>query len=220
MARGAERTTSSAARSVLDRLPVDPAERKKVLVLVALGAVCVLVVIVQVLRKTGGSTAAAATTAVATAPEAVDLDAIVREMQATMYRPASDATATFQTVSEAVGLLAGGGSAVTIGPEAMRLDAFGLPRLDEPALPGQVEAIAAPTEPEADPVAEAFAGLELESILIGSRSRAAIINGKVLGEGERIDGFTVDAIAPGRVRLVRDGRVFTLKLKAYTLTVE
>ena len=54
--------------------------------------------------------------------------------------------------------------------------------------------------------------LRLHSILFSSLRRRAIINGRLLAVGDRIDGAKLVAIERDRVRLSRQGRKIVLKL--------
>lgn len=74
-------------------------------------------------------------------------------------------------------------------------------------------AITDPTRPEQYRAAPARVSYHLESILFSNSRRVAIINGKVLAEGESIGGATVTAIAKDSVRLQRSGRIIRLSLQ-------
>lgn len=77
-----------------------------------------------------------------------------------------------------------------------------------------------PTRPDfASPAktAHATAGWQLNSTLISAHRRLAMINGKTVGVGDRVDGATVIAIRAGAVRLRRSGRQFTIHLIATTI---
>ncbi|HET7306369.1 MAG TPA: hypothetical protein VFK24_00920 [Gammaproteobacteria bacterium] len=58
---------------------------------------------------------------------------------------------------------------------------------------------------------------QLNSTLISAHRRLAMINGKTVGVGERVDGATVVSIEPGAVRLRRGGHQFTIHLIADTI---
>ena len=91
-----------------------------------------------------------------------------------------------------------------------------------------VQAAVDPTRPPSvrysvDPAAKkAVKPLKLQSIRISEAGRWAVINGKRVGEGERIQGAKVTSISPGKVKLQRAGqqRVLTLgstaKIKRYS----
>lgn len=52
----------------------------------------------------------------------------------------------------------------------------------------------------------------LSAVLIGHDRRRAVINGRTVSEGDWVSGAQVVAVVPGKVRLRRDGREFTLEL--------
>lgn len=52
----------------------------------------------------------------------------------------------------------------------------------------------------------------LESVLISERRKVAVINGRTVGVGDRVDGALVTAIEPGSVSLSADGRTLDLTL--------
>ena len=54
--------------------------------------------------------------------------------------------------------------------------------------------------------------LELTSTVVGPDRRIAVIDGRRLRVGDRIAGARVTAIEPASVRLVADGRGYTLRL--------
>lgn len=67
----------------------------------------------------------------------------------------------------------------------------------------------------AGPVGVTSAGPQLQSILISLRAggrRVAVIDGKTRRQGERIDGFVLEAIHPGEVVLRRGKQKQVLKL--------
>ncbi|HET8552983.1 MAG TPA: MSHA biogenesis protein MshK [Gammaproteobacteria bacterium] len=77
-----------------------------------------------------------------------------------------------------------------------------------------------PTRPDfatAATPAHAAPAWQLNSTLISAHRRLAVINGKSVGVGDRIDGATVVAITPGAVRLRRGGHQFTIHLIADTI---
>ena len=66
------------------------------------------------------------------------------------------------------------------------------------------DAVPDPTRPEgagAAAPAETTGRLELRAVLIGSLRRVAVINGRAVGVGDRVDGAEVLAIEPGQVRI-------------------
>lgn len=70
----------------------------------------------------------------------------------------------------------------------------------------------APAETAAGPPPEPRPALRLQSTLVANGRRSAVISGRSVREGGRIEGVRVVAIGPSTVRL-RDGRgAFTLRL--------
>jgi len=65
---------------------------------------------------------------------------------------------------------------------------------------GQVESSAAPTV------------FQLQSVLLSSQRRIAIINGERVSVGDEIDGAIVAAIDAGRVILDHDGKTLSLSI--------
>jgi len=194
------------------RLPLDSAERKKLVLVVVLAAVCALVVVVQLWRRKAPAAAQAATGTAAA--QTVDLDAAVRQMQTATERRVVDKHAAFATVDEALDLFLGGAKPAAVPVEALRPGVFGLPELAATKqAAADADALKAAPEPEAvDPDSVALAGLHLETVLVSARNRAAIINGQVLHCGESIEGYKVTAIEQGRVALTRNGKRFALTL--------
>lgn len=58
----------------------------------------------------------------------------------------------------------------------------------------------------------AATGWQLQSTRVGSGRRIAIINGRIVGEGDSIDGAKVERIAAGHVRLSVNGRRIELPI--------
>lgn len=54
---------------------------------------------------------------------------------------------------------------------------------------------------------------QLASTLVAGDQRSAVINGRVLGLGDRVDGAEVVDIQPGAVRLRRSDREFLVELE-------
>lgn len=53
----------------------------------------------------------------------------------------------------------------------------------------------------------------LSSTLVGDGRRLAVVNGRLVGVGDRVDGARVIDIDPRRVRLAVDGRAFDVPLQ-------
>ena len=71
----------------------------------------------------------------------------------------------------------------------------------------------APPTPDVDAVEPAEPGpadYHLGSTLIAGDRRVAVINGRIVGPGETVDGAEVIAVERNRVRLRRDGEEFTI----------
>lgn len=93
-------------------------------------------------------------------------------------------------------------------------------------LAGVLSAAAAAEEPLGDPMrpptmqpettaptpGERVGRLQLTSTVVGPERRIAVIDGRRLRVGDRIAGARVTAIDPASVRLVAQGRRFTLRL--------
>lgn len=82
--------------------------------------------------------------------------------------------------------------------------------------------MAAPAQTLSDPTAplghratthaSAAAGWQLQSTRVGGGRRIAIINSRIVGEGDSIDGATVERIGVGQVVLSVNGRRIELPL--------
>lgn len=68
--------------------------------------------------------------------------------------------------------------------------------------------------PARAPASKADSRLRLSSTLVSGERRTAIINGRIVAVGDRIQGARLLSIEPGRVRLRRQGREITLRLLA------
>lgn len=79
--------------------------------------------------------------------------------------------------------------------------------------PLQLQALTDPTRPAEYRAAAQRISFNLESILFSNARRVAVINGKVLAEGERIGDATVTSIGKDSVRLQQSGRVIRLTLQ-------
>lgn len=75
-----------------------------------------------------------------------------------------------------------------------------------------ISALTDPTRPSAYRAAGETQSLQLESVLISRDRKIAVINGRILSEGERIDGFKVIKIAKESVKGQLDGKRVTLEL--------
>jgi hypothetical protein len=78
-----------------------------------------------------------------------------------------------------------------------------------------VEAKTAPAVPdraETDAM-NAAKTLRLQSVMMGTRSSAALINGNLLGEGQVILGWTVSAIMPREVHLAWQDKKYVLRMQ-------
>ncbi len=215
MPRG--RTSSTQQRR---RLPLDAGERKKLLILAGLGVLCVIVVAVQLAGGNGPATAEAAPAGgIATV---MDFEAVLAKMRgrggAASGKSASQDTFT---VDQALELFLGDTRPASVPVESFPSSVFGLPHTGNE--PDEIESsrkwseenTAAGTSDETadtDPLLSALEQIELETVLVSPRNRAAILNGQVLHSGETLCGFRIDRIEPGEVTLSRAGREFTLTL--------
>lgn len=77
---------------------------------------------------------------------------------------------------------------------------------------------APPSQPSAPQVAQlpgsGIEQLRVQQILVRSGFEQAVINGKALKQGDRINGFRIGRIEPQRVALERDGKQHWLDLYA------
>jgi len=203
-------------------MPFDKGERKKVLVLGGLVVAALVVVSVQVFKKSGPSVAQAAAGAVASVK--TDLKAALEEMRLDQM-PAAPATpgdgkATLRDMDQALEVFLGGAKPKAVPIDSLRGDVFGVaaefmtpPAPDEEAIAAKEAAgTGQADEEEVDPIEAALAELQLETCLVSARNRAAIINGQILHCGETVGGFKVVEIKPGRVTLAREGKQYTLTL--------
>jgi len=201
------------------RMPFDQGERKKVLVLGGLVVAALVVVGVQVLRKSGPSVAQAATGVMANVK--ADLKTALEQMRLDQMPTASGGgEAAQQKVDEALEAFLGSRKPKGAAMDSLRGNVFGVPaQFMTPPAPDQKAGVAQDAvqtaqadEQEVDPIEAALAKLQLETCLVSTRNRAAIINGRILHCGETVGGFKVIEINPGRVTLVREGKQYTLAL--------
>ncbi len=201
-------------------LPFDKGERKKVMVVGGLVVVALVVVSVQVFKKSGPSVAQAADGAVVSVE--TDLKVALEQMRLDQMPAApGDGKATFQDVDQALEVFLGGAKPKGVPVDSLRGNVFGVPAEfmtppapDEAAMAARKAAgTAAKGEQEVDPIEAELAELQLETCLVSARNRAAIINGQVLHCGEMVGGFKVLEIDPGRVTLAREGKQYSLMLR-------
>lgn len=202
---------SAGGSRISRRLPLDARERKKVAVLILLAGVCALVLVPQLWKHRGPSTAYADSI---TAPQAaIDLEAVLEQMRSSFDKPVGEGR-VFETVDEALELFQGGARPLAVPVEELRERVFGVPlsvagakvrRELSPALAAQAgDKSAVPAE---------LKKLCLETVLVSSFNRAAIINGQVLHVGETVEGFRIEEIAIDRVSLSRDGKKYKMELQ-------
>jgi MSHA biogenesis protein MshK len=84
------------------------------------------------------------------------------------------------------------------------------------ALPADGLEIVDPTRPQ-DGARDGERPLLLQSVLVSETRRVAVINGRTLQVGDRVDGARVTRIEPGSVWLQRDGDITRLDLVAATI---
>jgi MSHA biogenesis protein MshK len=82
--------------------------------------------------------------------------------------------------------------------------------LQDPTRPATVKAVARSVEPGA---------LQLEAIMGSGARRVAIVNGKVVREGDRIGAAVIDAIDSDSIRYTRNGRSETARIVKHSLRV-
>jgi MSHA biogenesis protein MshK len=81
-------------------------------------------------------------------------------------------------------------------------------------LPAQSWSLSDPTRPSAyQNTAVGKNNLRLESILFSASRRVAVINGKIVAEGDTIGRSKIIKISNDSVKINRDGQFKTLKLK-------
>ncbi len=83
--------------------------------------------------------------------------------------------------------------------------------LRDPTRPYAVAPVVRPTTAGAVAVAKAT-GFSVTAILVSKKRRVAIVNGKRVSEGDKVDGATVVKILADRLRLDLDGKEFTTRL--------
>ncbi len=88
--------------------------------------------------------------------------------------------------------------------------AYACPILAEPNDPTRPLSYAAPSEDKGQFTISRRA-LVVESILISSRRRIVVINGRSLGEGDYFDGMQITVIGEDSVGIRSEGEVFFLK---------
>ncbi len=83
--------------------------------------------------------------------------------------------------------------------------------LRDPTRPYAVAPVAAPTTAGAGAVTK-VTRFSVTAILVSQKRRVAIVNGKRVSEGDKVDGATVVKILADRLRLDLDGKEFTTRL--------
>ncbi len=210
----------------MSRLPIDRAERKKLLTLAVLGVVGLIVLMWTFLGGRSPSNAQAMVAEQAAQP-AVDLEGALNEMQQGQ-RPAADSGKLFGTVDEALDVFLDGWRTQSLPADELRLNVFAIrervldqvspPTPEKPIGPaistapasGSTNAATAEVE---DPLLAQLRKMRLQTVLISSRNRAALIDGQVLHVGDVLDGFEIVTIDPKRVVVERDGKAYALTLR-------
>ncbi len=82
------------------------------------------------------------------------------------------------------------------------------------------QALTDPTKPATFQQSAKSESLKLESILFGASRKVAVINGKALSEGDRIDNKTIIRISKDSVQVSDSGVEITLTLKRPTIRQE
>jgi hypothetical protein len=102
--------------------------------------------------------------------------------------------------------------------QASALSPRGNPFVFEPAV--QTQATQPREAPEADPKAKELErmtavaeGLQLESILLSDEGPTAVVSGKLVKEGQVVEGWTVREIHPKNVVLIWEGHSFALAIR-------
>lgn len=79
--------------------------------------------------------------------------------------------------------------------------------IDDPLQPPELEAKSSQSKQAKGPVP-----LYVNSILIGSDRRVAVINGRLFREGDRISGYVIEKIHTNKVELSHEGKTRLLSL--------
>lgn len=82
--------------------------------------------------------------------------------------------------------------------------------LQDPTRPATVKAVAQSVEP---------AALQIEAIMGSGERRIAIVNGKVVREGDRVGAALIEAIGSDSIRYTRNGRSETARIVKNSLRV-
>lgn len=82
--------------------------------------------------------------------------------------------------------------------------------LQDPTRPAMVKALAQNAEPGA---------LQLEAVMGSGARRVAIVNGKVVREGDRVGAAVIEAIDSDSIRYTRNGRTETARILKHSLRV-
>lgn len=82
--------------------------------------------------------------------------------------------------------------------------------LQDPTRPATVKAVAQSVEPGA---------LQLEAVMGSGARRIAIVNGKVVREGDRVGAAVIEAIGSDFIRYTRNGRSETARIAKNNLRV-
>jgi hypothetical protein len=83
--------------------------------------------------------------------------------------------------------------------------------LRDPTRPYAAKRVAEPTTVKAIATAKAT-GFSVSAILVSQKRRVAIVNGKRVSEGDKVDGATVVKILADRLRLNLHGKEITARL--------
>lgn len=109
----------------------------------------------------------------------------------------------------------------TPGPVSAAEAARPAPPVVRDAGPWGKDPFGAPPEPvsegEVGPAATAGASLDLEGIIAGPSGVVAILNGRIVRVGDRVNGEWVREITPNAVMLQRGQQVRRIGLRSFTL---
>jgi len=198
-------------------------DTKKIVILAVLMVVGGALAAYQFLGRGPKQATAVVTAAGTESPSGVDVDEILKRMEAP---PSGGGDAmSVARIEELVKKFDGYVQERQVPLQNLRANPFALRAPDAQPQPGEVKASASPNtritaragaEEEAAAkarrVRDTASRLVLGSLLLASRSRMAVISGKLCRIGDAIEGFQVEAIESDRVRLSCEGETVDLVL--------
>lgn len=128
---------------------------------------------------------------------------------------AANLDALFKDTDQIVAMFAHDPTRKQVPVESLAKDPFELYAEDKPAVAAPGKAAAAEDKSKAEKLRIArdeFSRLKLQSLLSGGATSLAVINGRVVKEGEELGSFKVVSISSSGVRLICDGAAYTLSM--------